>query len=332
MLLAIDIGNTSIHNGIFRGRTLKKTFRIPAYAKNLRSRYLRKLRPCMKEVRDVIIVSVVPIALRQVEKIIKKIEDVFCKKGHLLLFVNSYDNPEIEKAGIYFMLEKQADVLLIGSTGENEDYLKRFQQKGLQIIFLDRRAKHHKFPMVYVNKREGMYRAIDYLAKKGHQKIALISGHRQVSSNYDRYMGITDYLYKHELTWRGSISYYFSAFSEQYGYSMMKELVCNRNYPTAIVTGGSIIATGVFLYCRENNLRIPEDISLISFGDFSGGKLIYPRLTYINDEHEKLGNHLIKLIQLAFNKELNDDIEIIIPSQLCVNDSVIQISKTKIDE
>ena len=72
MLLAIDIGNTSIHNGIFKGRTLKKTFRIPAYAKNLRSRYLRKLRPCMKEVRDVIIVSVVPIALRQVEKIIKK--------------------------------------------------------------------------------------------------------------------------------------------------------------------------------------------------------------------------------------------------------------------
>jgi len=265
------------------------------------------------------------------EKIIKKIEDEFCKKGHLLLFVNTYDNPEIEKAGIYFMIEKQTDVLLICSTGENEDYLKRFQQKGLQIIFFDRRPKHHKFPMVYVNKREGMYRTIDYLSKKGHQKIVLISGPRQVSSNYDRYMGITDYLYDHELTWRGSISYYFGAFSEQYGYSMMKELVCNGNHPTAIVTGGSIIATGVFLYCRENNLRIPEDISLVSFGDFSSGKLIYPRLTYINDEHEKLSNHLIKLIQLAFNKELND-IEIIIPSQLCVYDSVIEISKTKIDE
>ncbi len=32
------------------------------------------------------------------------------------------------------MVEKQTDVLLISSTGENEDYLARLQSKGLSII------------------------------------------------------------------------------------------------------------------------------------------------------------------------------------------------------
>ena len=38
MLLAIDIGNTNIHNGIFKGKKLKETFRIPTHSENIYSR------------------------------------------------------------------------------------------------------------------------------------------------------------------------------------------------------------------------------------------------------------------------------------------------------
>ena len=73
MLLVIDIGNTSIHNGVFKGRTLRKTFRIPTYAKNLRSQYAKKLRSYLKGLGGVVIASVAPIALKQVEKTIKNL-------------------------------------------------------------------------------------------------------------------------------------------------------------------------------------------------------------------------------------------------------------------
>ena len=72
MLLAVDIGNTSIHNGIFRGKALKRTFRIPTHARGLAQQYAGRLRPCLKEIQGVIVVSVVPGVLRQVEKILKK--------------------------------------------------------------------------------------------------------------------------------------------------------------------------------------------------------------------------------------------------------------------
>ena len=73
MLLAIDIGNTSIHNGIFKGRILKKTFRIPAYSKNLSMEYTRNLKRYLKGIDFVIITSVVPQALKKVENAIKGI-------------------------------------------------------------------------------------------------------------------------------------------------------------------------------------------------------------------------------------------------------------------
>jgi len=73
MLLAIDIGNTSIHSGVFQGRKLKKTFRIPTYVDNLGSQYIKKLRPYSKNIEEVIVASVVPKELKRIEKAVKKI-------------------------------------------------------------------------------------------------------------------------------------------------------------------------------------------------------------------------------------------------------------------
>ena len=78
MLLAIDIGNTSIHNGIFDRKVLKKVFRIPTYSGDLAGDYEVKLKPYLKDIDSVIVTSVVPIALKKVEKAIKKITNKNC--------------------------------------------------------------------------------------------------------------------------------------------------------------------------------------------------------------------------------------------------------------
>ncbi|MBU1006139.1 MAG: type III pantothenate kinase [Candidatus Omnitrophica bacterium] len=71
MFLAVDIGNTSINNGIFDGKNLKRTFRIPTYAKGLEALYGKKL----NAVNAAVIVSVVPEILKKTEKIFLKILD-----------------------------------------------------------------------------------------------------------------------------------------------------------------------------------------------------------------------------------------------------------------
>src|SRR3990167_524722 len=78
MLLAVDIGNTNIHNGIFDKRVLKKDFRIPTYSENFDRIYKTKLKAHLKDIDHVIVTSVVPVVLKKIEKIIKKIANKDC--------------------------------------------------------------------------------------------------------------------------------------------------------------------------------------------------------------------------------------------------------------
>lgn len=73
MLLAIDIGNTNIHNGIFKASALKKRFIFPAYGKSLEKEYRRRLKPYIGKIEKIIIVSVVPPVSKDVERKLKGI-------------------------------------------------------------------------------------------------------------------------------------------------------------------------------------------------------------------------------------------------------------------
>ncbi|MFH1853946.1 MAG: type III pantothenate kinase [Candidatus Omnitrophota bacterium] len=64
MLLAIDIGNTNIHCGVFEGKSLHRIFKIQTRDKMFR----RKIRSHAKKLERVIIVSVVPESLKRVER------------------------------------------------------------------------------------------------------------------------------------------------------------------------------------------------------------------------------------------------------------------------
>lgn len=96
MLLAIDIGNTTIHNGIFRRNTLIKDFRIPTYSDDLEAWYAKRLRPRINDIDSIIVASVVPLALARVKKLFRKIFNM----GVIIVGVdissgvhNLYDNP-----------------------------------------------------------------------------------------------------------------------------------------------------------------------------------------------------------------------------------------------
>lgn len=133
-------------------------------------------------------------------------------------------------------------------------------------------------------------------------------------------MGIMDFVYEKEIN-PNDISYYFGTFSEEYGYSVMDELLKENDPPSAIIVGSAVLAAGVLLYCKEHNIAIPCQLSLISFGDFSTGKLIDPRLTYLEDMHERLGQLLVEAIQEAFDQTLEPH-QITVPSKLIANASV----------
>ena len=256
------------------------------------------------------------------EQIIKRIEADFRAAGDLVLFVNTYDDPEIERRGIDFMLERQADILLVSSTGKNEDRLERARQAGVGILFVDRRPLAGDFPAVYMDKKSGMRQSLAYLEAQGHRRIAVVTGPQSLASNRDRADGTAAYLREQGRAVE-DIPFYYGSFSKQYGYEAAAQLMTDPTPPTAIIAGSAVITAGILRYCREHGIAVPRQLSLISFGDLGSGELIEPRLTYVTDEHERIGELLSERIAAHFAGKTDHTVSKVEP-RLKRHDSVCQ--------
>jgi len=114
MLLAIDIGNTNISLGLFRGNCLCKRFTIPTKEK--------KYQTCLKKIfnrnkiHDVIVCSVVPIASKLMEKEVRKLlgkQPYIIGKGIRVPIKNQYLKPK--QVGQDRLVNAYAGVILYGA-------------------------------------------------------------------------------------------------------------------------------------------------------------------------------------------------------------------------
>ena len=231
----------------------------------------------------------------------RKVEEDCRNAGNLVLFVNTYDNPSVERKGLEFLVQKQADVIIIVSTGKNEEYLMKIASRGISVIFIDRRSETHDFPSIYVDKRKGMYNILSFLSGQNHEKICFITGPKELITNKDRRNGALDF-YKNPENCDSHLKTFYGDFTTEYALSVMGMLFGEESkwQPTAIIAGNADIACGILLYCRKHGIRIPEDLSLFSYEDYYWGELIEPRLSFLNGTCDVIAEKLISVIHSAF--------------------------------
>src|SRR5262249_4472715 len=66
-------------------------------------------------------------------------------------------------------------------------------------------------------------------------------------------------------------------------------LLSQPNPPTAIVAAGDMLALGTLQALQQIGLRVPEDISLVGFGDYHVAQFLKPALTTVHLPLTELG-------------------------------------------
>mgnify|MGYP000567978288 FL=1 len=59
--------------------------------------------------------------------------------------------------------------------------------------------------------------------------------------------------------------------------------------PTVIVGATDNISLGVLRYLHERGIRVPEQISVVGFGGYDVGAVVYPALTTVAFDYELMG-------------------------------------------
>lgn len=259
-------------------------------------------------------------------KIMRQIETIIGGHGYTMLIVSTDDNAEKESKYINIMINKGVDGIVISPTGENEDLLYLVQKKGIPVVLISRRPNRLYFDTVYVDKADGTKKLNKYLFDKGHKKIALITGPKEFSSNKDRLRGYIESYFQENIQTDNTLIMN-GEFTYEFGLASMKKIVDNKMDITAIIAGSPQITTGIYTQTKRMGVRIPEDISIVTYGDILNAELIEPRLTYINAMEEEIGREAGKLILQRIDNFDEKPKEVIFESIIIEGKSVKNIKK-----
>jgi LacI family transcriptional regulator len=247
------------------------------------------------------------------------------------MLCDSDENTDFEKDSIGHLIESKVEGLIIAPVGIYSDYFQELRKSKIPTIIVDRVFQNSIFDAVYVDNYKGSCLATEHLIKAGHRQIAFVQGLPGTVTNEQRLRGYTDTLKKYQLP--ASSNYIVGDdFRSLNGYMQTKTLLKYSDPPTAIFAAGDLIALGCVQAINEENLNIPNDISLVTFDDPRYFAHLSPPLTAIKQPVTDMGIIAVKLLLDRINNRDREKKQIQLNPELVIRDSVKRIAETSIYE
>ncbi len=225
------------------------------------------------------------------------------KFGYITIIGDSDENQEIEKMELQQLISRNIEGLIIVPCGNEWEHIKQIYDQGLPLICVDRYFEELDLPFVASDNYDGAYSATKYLIENGHTAITCIQGVQQSTPNKRRANGYMDAMQEAGIS---TCSVVGDDFSVQNGYLETKLLLQQKNRPTAIFAFSNTIAMGCMKAFKEEKVRVPEDMSLITFDDHPYLDYLATPLTCIAQPVSDISKIAIKFL---FSR-LNDSNEI----------------------
>ncbi|WP_101842591.1 LacI family DNA-binding transcriptional regulator [Halobacillus sp. Marseille-P3879] len=255
----------------------KLGYSVNANARSLKAAKSNKIAVLTSDISNPYLMSIA----KDVEEMIRSLN------SHMLLLSHN-DNPEIEKTSLKIIIEQQVDALVIIPTGENGDLIESIKKMNIPVIAIDREVDEVETDLIVDDNYFGSYESIKYLYQLGHKRIGIIYGHQKNSIGRDRFTGAIAAL--EDLSIETDPSLIHPAdFKEDLAYRATIELLMQPTPPTAIYSCNNTMTAGVLKAIRDQDMKIPEDISVIAFGDNSQWELVNPKLTLMTQPTKRIG-------------------------------------------
>lgn len=164
----------------------------------------------------------------------------------------------------------------------------------------------------------------NYLIKLGHKKIAYLGSDTSHIFAQDRKTGYIMALSENQITYNENY-YIEEPFIPDVQNSKIKTLLTCQNPPTAIVVSDDILAAALEKICISLKIKIPEQLSIISFNNSLFAKLTYPQLTSVDINSHQLG---VEAASQIINHIENPNLlatKIIVPYKIIERNSCIPI-------
>jgi DNA-binding LacI/PurR family transcriptional regulator len=171
----------------------------------------------------------------------------------------------VENKVLKSLREKQTPILLIG---------KPLDDKGILFVDNDNVAAAYNVTKGFIN--------------RGHKKIAYISGKFEFVVSLDRLDGYRNALSDNNLEFNREYIVSVDYLKDE-GYIAMNQLLELQDRPTAVIVTDDAIAFGVIEALKHANIKIPEEMEIVSFNNVPISRFTNPKLSSVDVNAYQLG-------------------------------------------
>ncbi|MFD1415802.1 LacI family DNA-binding transcriptional regulator [Oceanobacillus jeddahense] len=251
-------------------------YQVNANAQSLKALKTRKVAVIVSDISNMYLMSIA-----------KSVEETIRKINYHMILMSHNDKPEIEAELFQIVVQQQVDAMILIPTGANGEIIKRIMDSGIHVIAVDRRVNDVETDYVADSNYKGSFEAINYLQNYGHKRIGVLYGHTRNTIGLERYQGAVDAL-KEAGNYQQSLICETN-FREEEAYLKTMEILSLPNPPTAIYSCNNTMTLGVLQAIKERSMKMPEDLSVIAFGDPVQWKLLTPQLTLMTQQVRQIG-------------------------------------------
>ena len=256
---------------------------------------------------------------------IKSVEIELQLFGYQVIICQHNENVKKEKNAIDALLRARVDGVIASPAKDapNLMHYENLTKNNIPVVFFDNVWENSTESAVLIDDYYGGYQATKHLIEQGCKTIAHITLPNNIKIYADRKRGYKDALLEANIPYDENLVTACVSDVEE-GYVAAKKLFKNNPNIDAVFSTSDYSALGLYQYCKENNIKIPENVKIVGFGDASFTPYIEPAMSSVNQVSQAVGREAAALLLEHLSDGKKQPRKMILQPTLIIRKSSIQ--------
>lgn len=232
-------------------------------------------------------------------EIVQTFEDLAVRNNYEILLTSTASDPKRTESSLRRMIERRVDGAAILTFGLEESILEHLLFRKVPLVFVDLGPNAPDIVNIRIDYTNGIRQAVQHLAALRHTRIGFIAGPsslRTALSREDAFQtSMKEIGLDPDLIVRGN-------HRMEGGMRALRELGSWKNRPSAMVCSNDLTAIGVMREAFNQNIRIPDDLSLIGFDNLRLAEFSIPPLTTVEMSQAELARMVFDALLIEVNR------------------------------
>ena len=215
------------------------------------------------------------------------------ERGLQTILAVTRDSPERQVACLEMLRDHSVDAAIVVPASESDTTLRAFA-KQRPLVLVNRLVPGLEADTVLLDNESGARAATEHMLDLGHIRIGFIGGDRTSSTGRERLAGYRQALSARHIAYDRTLVA-TGPFNRQWGVQAMARLLENEP-PSAVITSSNRLFLGAMGVIAEHGLRVPDDISVVSFNDPEWLAHWSPPITTVSTPAAEVGRLAARMI------------------------------------